>query len=277
MYSNLSQGKFEQSVHVETWPTSNPLLIDNDLSSATRLAMRIASLGRAARAQNGLKVRQPLSRILVQTRPEEESFLPLIEKQVVEELNVKYMESSSLGDLATFSIRPNLPVLGPKYGKQLNEVKEAIASFDPQELASAINNAKEINVGEFQLKPDELILDIQERDGYATASEDSGGLVVAIDTLLTEDLKSEGLNRELVHRVQNLRREAGLDIADRIITYVSGATEEISGSLSKFHDYFCAETLTEKVVFAEPPNDTYHVEQTIENTKIELGVSKSGT
>ena len=252
-------------------------MIDNDLSSATRLAMRIASLGRAARAQNGLKVRQPLSRILVQTRPEEESFLPLIEKQVIEELNVKSMESSSLGDLATFSIRPNLPVLGPKYGKQLNEVKEAIALSDPQELASAINNAKEINVGEFQLKPDELILDIQERDGYATASEDSGGLVVAIDTLLTEDLKSEGLTRELVHRVQNLRREAGLDIADRIITYVSGATEEISGSLSKFHDYFCAETLTEKVVFAEPPNDTYHVEQTIENTKIELGVLKSGT
>ncbi|MBJ28270.1 MAG: isoleucine--tRNA ligase [Chloroflexi bacterium] len=277
MYSNLSQGKFKQSVHVETWPTSNPLLIDNDLSSATRLAMRIASLGRAARAQNGLKVRQPLSRILVQTRPEEEPFLPLIEKQVIEELNVKSMESSSLGDLATFSIRPNLPVLGPKYGKQLNEVKEAIASFDPQELASAINNAKEITIGEFQLKPDELILDIQERDGYATASEDSGGLVVAIDTLLTDDLKSEGLTRELVHRVQNLRREAGLDIADRIITYVSGATEEISGSLSKFHNYFCAETLTKEMVFADPPNDTYHVEQTIENTKIELGISKSGT
>ncbi len=277
MYSNLSQGNFEQSVHIETWPTGNSRLVDNDLSIATRLAMRIASLGRAARSQNGIKVRQPLSKILVQTRPDYEVFLPLIEKQIIEELNVKSMESSSVGELATISIRPNLPILGPKYGKDLNKVRDAISSANPQELAAAVQTNTDIEVGGFSLKPSELIVDIQQREGFATASEESGGLVVAIDTSLTPELESEGFTRELVHRIQNLRREAGLNIADRITTYLGGAVQETSNSLTDYLNYFCAETLTESLVFGDPPNDCYYVEQTIGNLMIKIGVSRFTT
>ena len=196
-------------------PTPTPALTDERLDRAVRLAMRIASLGRNARNRSGVKVRQPLARVLVSPRDGDEELLPLIEPQVLDELNVKAMELAADDDFTTPVLRLNLPLAGPRLGENRGKAMRAIANAGGTGYAVVDGRFK---VGEFVFEPGEVLFVLEGKPGFVAASD--GPLLVGIDTTLTLELEAEGTAREFVHRVQNMRKSAGFEIEERIVTYV---------------------------------------------------------
>ena len=207
-----------ESVHLSDYPICNESLIDQDLSKAIRLAMQISSLGRSSRSKSGIKVRQPLARILVKLKDEEESsFLKLVSDQILDELNVKeIVEIHSEDKVLDFTLSINPAVAGSKYGSQLSEINNLISRLDQNQTALKAKAGFKIIIDEYEIEPDELNLNHTDKDGYTSASD--SGYLVAIDKELTDELKDEGIVREIIHRLQNMRRSAGFDIADHINT-----------------------------------------------------------
>ena len=276
MYRNLAPKNSPDSVHLTDFPKPEASLIDDDLDKATRLAMRIASLGRAARSKGKLKVRQPLARVIVRARPEEAKYLTTIADQVLEELNVKALEVAADDALATFKLRPNLPALGPKYGKQIGAIRAALAAVDAGAVATTLRGGGTVTVGEFTLDESEILVDVEEREGFAVSIDSSGGLMVGLDTDLTPELQAEGMAREIVHRIQNARKSAGLEIEDRITAYVDGASAAVTSALAAHDAYLRQETLSDDVRLESAPANAYSEEQDIEGVKLTLGVAKVG-
>ena len=134
----------------------------------------------------------------------------MIEAQVLDELNVRSLEAAEDAAVVNVRLRPNLPILGPKYGKEIGRIKTELASVDPFLIAAKVKAGEPIEIAGFSLNPDEILVDIEELPGLAVALEDS--IAVAIDTELTPELKLEGIAREIVHRLQELRKNANLDI-----------------------------------------------------------------
>ena len=272
MYANLAPEGSEPSVHLSDWPEADAALVDERLERAVRLAMRIASLGRAARAKAGIRVRQPLARALVQTHPGDADLLPAIERQVLDELNVKALEP--VEGVGRTVVRPNLPLLGPRLGKDLAALRAALAAADLQAVAAQLREGGAASVGEFTLSAEELLVTIEDPPGMAAASEEGGGLAVAVDTALTETLRAEGFARELVHHIQNMRRGAGFDIADRIVTYVDGADAAALAVLEAHGAYLRQETLSVEVVAGPPAEDAHAERHSVEGASLMLGVAR---
>ena len=261
------------SVHLSDWPVVDESAIDDDLSDSVNLARRLASLGRSARASSRLKVRQPLAELLVDLRTDRErEFLPLIAEQLKEELNVKsVLDARGRGGLLSLSVKPNLPALGPKYGRDLPKIRQALETADPAALAAASERGDQISLGEFTLEPDEILVEQDALEGYAVSTE--GGYVAGVSTQLTPDLEAEGLVRELVHQVQNLRKSAGFEISDRIALYVAG-TDELIVPLRAYESYVRTETLAESLMFEQPPAEAHVEESEVNGIAVSLGVSK---
>ncbi|MBM3939813.1 MAG: isoleucine--tRNA ligase [SAR202 cluster bacterium] len=272
IYRNLRPRDAVDSVHLSDYPAMDATLVDDRLDRAVRLAMRIASLGRAARSKSKVKVRQPLSRVLVRTRPEDLGLLPLITEQVLDELNVKTVEQAA-DDIVRFRIRPNLPVLGPKYGKQLGAIRKAIETADAARVATEARSGGPVRVGEFALEPDEVLLDVEETPGLSVAME--GGVLVALDTAITDDLRAEGFARELVHRVQNLRKDAGFDIADRIETYIDGVDDDTAQLIQRYIGYIRQETLSDGVIIGGAPPGAHVERQDVDGVALTLAVARA--
>ncbi len=273
LYRNLAPLGSPESVHLADYPQADPSNVDATLGRAVRLAMRIASLGRAARSKAGVKVRQPLARALVKLRqPDERELLALVESQVLDELNVKAVEVAPEETLVSIGIRPNLALLGPKYGAEVSRIAAALREADPSAVAGQVRGGTPVTLDGFTLEPDEVLVLEEERAGLATATE--GGLSVAVDTALTPELEEEGLARELVHRLQSLRRSAGLDIADRIVASIDGGDERIRSVLKGHGDYICRETLSRELLHAPPAKGAYTERQEVEGIHLTLAVKK---
>ncbi len=271
-----------RSVHLEAFPAADPTLTDERLDRAVRLAMRIASLGRNARSRSGVKVRQPLARVLVRPRDGDEELLPLIESQVLDELNVKAMECATADSIATFTLKPNLPVLGPKLGASMGAARGAIAGADAAAVAAALRTGGSVEIGGFTFDAGDLLVETEDKPGIAAASE--GPLLVGIDTTLTPELKAEGTAREFVHRVQNMRKSAGFAIEDRIVTYVTPKDDRYHLLSSSMPDpsllfvlisqetYIRQETLSDTLLAAAPPDGAYTAEHEIDGATFTVGV-----
>lgn len=276
-------GGYEEprSVHVESFPATDPALIDDRLDRAVRLAMRIASLGRNARSRSGVKVRQPLARVLVSTRAGDEELLPLIESQVLDELNVKAMEVAEPESFADFTLKPNLPVLGPRLGASMGAARNAIAEADASAVAAALRSGGygSIELGGFTFEPGDFLIEVEDKPGIVTANE--GALLVGIDTTLTPELEAEGTAREFVHRVQNMRKAAGFEIEDRIVTYVLSMKEQVSAPfrlppvLAGLETYIRQETLSNELRPAPPPRSAYKQEHEIDGAAFIVGVARA--
>lgn len=274
MYANLARSVdagAPESVHLAGWPKADESRIDKDLSEAMRLAMRVASLGRAARSKAGIRVRQPLSMVLVKTRSAKEGEALLrLASQVVEELNVKEVVLlKDEQDVAEFSLRPNLQLLGPRLGAELPKLRRALDKADVAGMARAVLNGESVEIEGFTLKPEELLVSTSDRVGYAVAME--GGYVVAVVTELTPELADEGMARELVHLIQNMRRSAGFDIADRIVTTYQG-DERIARVVQQHGDYIRQETLSVELRQGEPASSAYQEEHKVDGVSVKLGV-----
>ena len=277
MFRNLAPDGAERSVHLEDFPEADASLVDGRLDRAVRLAMRIASLGRNARSRSGVKVRQPLSRVLVCLCPEDAELLPLVSPQIVDELNVKALEAAEADEIAAFSIKPNLPVLGPKLGARIGEARSAVASADAAAVAGEVRSGRSVEIGGFTFEPGDLLIETSDRHGVAAASD--GALIVGMDVALTPELRAEGVAREFVHCVQNMRKAAGFEIEDRIVAYVSaaggGSADEVLGALAAQEEYVRRETLSEELRIGAPPPPAAHVEEhTLEGAALVVGVAR---
>ncbi len=249
MYRNLVAervGDAPDSVHLTSWPKANDSLIDQDAMDRTRLAIRLASLGRSARAQSRLKVRQPLAEFVAEVRHGwERKALKDIEAVLKDELNVKSVrDAAEIGGLLGFEIKPNLRLLGPKYGRQMGEIRSAIAAADPDEIARASEAGEMISVGSFMLEPDEVLVERVALKDYAVATD--AGYAGAVLTIVSDELKAEGMAREVVRVIQNLRKSSGLEISDRINLWIT-SSEEVAASLTTYSDYIAEETLAESI------------------------------
>ena len=249
MYRNLVADRIDDapdSVHLTSWPKANTSMIDEDVMNQTRLAIRLASLGRSARAQSRLKVRQPLGEFIAEVRHDWEHFaLAKIENVLKEELNVKSVrDASEMGGLLGFEIKPNLRILGPKYGKQLGNIRNALDAADANDIARAADAGETISIEGFELESDEVLVERVALEGYAVATD--AGYAGAVLTVVSEELKAEGSAREVVRVIQNLRKSSGLEISDRINLWIS-CSDEVTGALMTHTDYIAEETLTENI------------------------------
>jgi len=245
-----------ESVHLADWPVYDESLIDETLNGDMRLVMRLASLGHSARNQAAMKVRQPLAEAafsvgsLKETRALED-YADLL----ADELNVKRVSVlGSAGEAVSYSLNPLPKQLGQKYQSQFPEVRKAILALDPHKAAQDLLSGEPISVlvdGEsIEILPEEVEVRAEARSGLVVASE--GAYLAALKIDLTPELVREGLAREFVRRVQDLRKQADFDIADRINIYVS-ASHNLEQAIREHQDYIMGETLTLELKSDEPP------------------------
>jgi len=255
LYQNLAvnaDGDAPESVHLTDWPEVEAALVDRGLSERMGHARRVVALGRAARNATAIKTRQPLPEVVVVPGEREpEDFREGVESLaeiVTEELNVKRLSFGESGDVTAYALKPDLSVVGPKYGRLAPAIRSALAEAPPEDGARAAAGESVTFTADGQtvtLTPEELLVEPTEREGYALERE--GSLTVALDTRLSRELVDEGLVRELVHGVQNLRREQGFEIEESILVGVSGS-ERLAGLLSGgWGTYFKTEVLAREL------------------------------
>jgi isoleucyl-tRNA synthetase len=295
MYQNLARSVDDatcESVHHCEWPSVEESAIDQDLLDRMALAMQVAALGRSARSTSGVKLRQPLARVRIYAGKHtsalgdgsadslQDPLTASLADLVTDELNVKELEFVNReADLVEYEIGllPNL--LGPKHGRRFPLLRKAVAAADAWTLARrfqadlSVTMALEDDGPEVELLPEEIEVRTHGREGYAVAEEK--GVVVAVDVTLTPELAREGLARDLVRRVQTLRKEAGFQLDDRIITCYD-ADHELNAVVKEWTDYIQAETLSVELVPGPVPSDVAHQESfELEGHALMLGVKKA--
>ena len=247
------------SVHLSRWPAVNAARINDQLNVDMEVVQKVTSLGHAARQLANLKVRQPLAQVVVRTRTNDErAGLLRLQRFVLDELNVKTLDfTDAAGDLVDVSVFPYPKQLGQKYGKGYPKIRQAVTQMDQFVLASRLQAGESVEIeaeGEtYLIAPEDVEVRSSPRQGFSVA--ESGGYLVAVTTEVDTALEQEGYARELVRRIQQLRKDAALAISDRIVTYVAdfandntvgdGLVHEI---LAHFGGYVREETLTVDLV-----------------------------
>ncbi|MBM3933065.1 MAG: isoleucine--tRNA ligase [SAR202 cluster bacterium] len=281
MYQNLvvgsqqsAVGKAKESVHLDDFPVSDPSKIDTRLSDATRLAMKLSSLGRSARARTSIKVRQPVEKLLVKLRATEEAaLLEQVAPQVRDELNVKQVEVlKDETQVMTIDIKPNLALLGPEYGANMRKVVAALQALPPMEVYAQASSGKQVKAGEFTLEPQEVLVNMSDKPGYSFVTE--GGYGAAVTTAISPELALEGHARELVHLIQNMRRTADFDIADYIVTYYQGDAE-LDRVVATHGDYIRQETLSRDIVKGAAPSGAHAEQHKVNGMAATIGVKRA--
>ena len=274
MYQNLVLGAgvdAPESLHLTDWPVADESRIDRELSASVRLVQRLTSLGRAARAKANIKVRQPLAAVYVKLQwPEEAPMVRRLADQITDELNVKALEViEDDADFFDHQVLPNLPVLGPKYGRDIGRIQRALSQADKAEIARAMAAGHPVLLDGLALEPGELLVTTTGKPGYAVAEE--AGYAVAVSTEITPELADEGLAREIVRHVQELRKNAGFEISDRIRLHYEG-DPDIARVLLSWGDYVGSETLAQAIVSGAGAG--FAADEVIDGHKVRLAVEK---
>jgi isoleucyl-tRNA synthetase len=269
MYQNLVRNidaYAPRSVHHTFWPTADADALDHDLLAKMHLGVMVASLGRAARSAADIKLRQPLARARVNVASEQErqDILALADV-LADELNVKEIEvASEVGELVEYKLLPNNRVLGPRFGADFPRLRQALLALDPAEAAAELRRSGQLRVelnGEpVTLGEEDVLVQTESRGGLAVASDQ--GVTVAVDVTLTPELEQEGYARDLVRAVNTMRKEAGLEISDRIDLYYE-ADDPVGAAMKRFADYMQQETLALTLEAGHPADMTGYQESTI--------------
>ncbi|MBK9945215.1 MAG: isoleucine--tRNA ligase [Kouleothrix sp.] len=283
IWQNLVVGQIDgmpQSVHLAAWPQADEAVIDTALLADTAVLLEAISLGRAARRSAGLKVRQPLDMLWVHVPRAAQAGLAHFEAELRDELNVKqvrYLDAATT--LVTYRFKPNLRVVGKKYGKlvpALTQALAALAGADARAAAQAIEAGQPLvlTVGEqaLALTPDEVLVESVAPAGYAVA--EHGGVLVALDTTVTPELRAEGLARELVRSIQDARKAAGLAIADRIAVTLAQADAELAAVVATWAGYLRAETLAETLTLEAPAAGAHISTLDLDGHALTLGITR---
>ncbi|MCZ2121357.1 MAG: isoleucine--tRNA ligase [Anaerolineales bacterium] len=280
LYQNLVRSVDEtapESVHLAEWPPVMDEFIDETLNKEMQLVMKLVSLGHAARQKANRKVRQPLAEAAFSVgNPSERSALTKNVDVIQDELNVKQVRLlDAATEAVSHTVKPLPKQLGQKYGNKFPALQKALLTMNPEEVASALRANKPVEVrldGEtYQILADEVEVKALAKEGFAVAED--GAYVAALVTDLTPELVAEGLAREFVRRVQDLRKTADLDVADRIELFVE-ASAGLKSAIEAHKDYIVAETLTTKLIFANPPANASVVEDEFDREKVKAGLVK---
>jgi len=281
MYQNLVKSidsNAPMSVHMDNWPKVDASLIDQKLIHGIDVVQRVVGLGRAAREASKVRVRQPLSRLLVRT-PDPASRLAVEDHaaQITEELNIKEIEFLSAdAELLSYRIKPKLPELGKRYGKLVPAIRNALAECNGSALVKAHAAGEcfdlEIEGQTLSFTAEDVLVETESAEGYACAEE--SGYLVGLDTSLTEDLLVEGVARELVRTVQDARKQGGLEISDRIILHIEGS-DRVTRALESYRDYLMSETLAKQWADSDFVG-TYSSDHTLGDDRWSIQLSVSG-
>ena len=252
IYQNLVVGldkNAPESVHLCLWPEVDENAINKELEKEMDLAYKIVKLGRSARNSANIKNRQPLSEMLISI----DNLPQYYEDIVKEELNVKKVElGAEMSQYVDFEIKPNLPVLGKEYGKLIPQIRTKLAEMNQMDLATKVKNGKseyiEIGDTQIELTADNLLVTMQGKEGFAFSGE--GEIGVILETTITPELRKEGYVREVLSKVQNMRKDKGFEVLDNINLYVAGS-EELEAVIKENEELIKHDTLAKKVVYHE--------------------------
>jgi len=242
-----------ESIHLGTFPEYDKNLIDSKLEHKMQQAQKISSMVLSLRKKEMIKVRQPLQRIMIPILNEEDrEEILAVQNLIKSEVNVKEIELiDDASGILVKTIKPNFKVLGPKFGKDMRFVAQAIQNLTQEDISTVEKQ------GEISLKVEEKFVNLtiaeveissQDIEGWLVANQ--GSLTVALDVTISDELRKEGNARELINRVQNLRKESGLDVTDKIKLVIQ-KNDILERSIAANEEYIKAETLTNELVFEE--------------------------
>jgi isoleucyl-tRNA synthetase len=259
----------EESVHFSDYPVADTAKIDIVLELLMEKAVAASEAGRAARAEAGIKLRQPIARAVIISDEPLERVAPLIK----EELNVKALEvKPSSSELMNFSVKLNYKNAGPKYKQKIGTVEKALAGLDPRRVKEDLAKRGKVSVTVdselLELTDEDVVVKSAVTEGYTTG--ESQGMTVFVETGLTEELKQEGLARDIVRRIQEMRKEMKLDYKDTIQVYYTG-NETAERAVREFKDYIKQETLATEL--EQGKKSGYTKSWTIEGETIELSIA----
>jgi isoleucyl-tRNA synthetase len=280
LYQNLVRSVDEtapESVHLAAWPEVMPEMIDEALNRDMALVMKLVSLGHSARQKANRKVRQPLSEVAFSVgntteRRAVENYTDLF----MDELNVKHVRLlDAATEAVSHTVKPLPKQLGQKYGNKFPALQKAILAMNAEEAAKTLMSGEPLKVTldgtDYGILSEEVEVKAQAKEGFAVAEE--GAYVAALVTELTPELVQEGLAREFVRRVQDLRKSAELDVADRIELFVE-ASAGLRSALEAHQEYITTETLTSNLQFASPPGGASTAEDSFDGEKVRVGIVK---
>ncbi len=280
MYQNLVRSVLPEayeSIHHTDWPAADNAILDEKLIYQMDLARRIASLGLSARSNAGLKVRQPLLKVLVHVSEGSAELPAELVEIVTDELNVKALEFVAEAEaVVRYKVLPNNKLLGPRFGADFPRVSAALQSLNPARVAALIAGGEavtlELNGETVALTGEEILVGTESAKGLAVAADKL--ITAAVDTTLTPELKAEGLAREVVRRIQTQRKNAEFNIEDRIRTWYV-ASDELAKVISDWSEYIQSETLTTELVPGEPPADAFVEKHKFEGKEITIGLKRN--
>jgi isoleucyl-tRNA synthetase len=267
-------GELQDSVHLRDFPVIDETLADPELEQGMEAVRLTVELGRAARAQAKAKMRQPLRRAVIVANEAERAAIEARAEIVLAELNVKELDFvSDEGELVSYSAKPNYRTLGPRFGKSMPQVAAAVAALDAARVAAVLAEGGEIGISidgaDHSLAAEDVTLALQPLDGYEVEAE--AGHAVALALELDEELRREGLAREVVHAVQIARKDAGLEITDRIELSLGG--DEALLDAARAHEaYIAGEVLATAVSYDGSGNGSV---AKIDGGELAIGVLRS--
>lgn len=258
---NTKKSSFE-SVHLAEFPKSDESLIDSDLERKMQKAQKISSLVLSLRKKEMIKVRQPLKRIMIPVLDDiDRNDIFAVRDLIMSEVNVKEIELlDDASEIIVKNIKPNFKVLGPKFGKDMKLVASELQKLNGDAIKSFERDGKVtvyIKGEEKEVLLDEVEISTQDIAGWLVANQ--GNLTVALDVNITEELKNEGIARELVNRIQNLRKESGLEVTDKIRLLIK-SDENLENAVKSNKEYIKSETLTKELIFQEDLENGNNIE-----------------
>ena len=261
-----------ESIHLCDFPAADENCIDKELESRMDEVLKIVVFGRAARNTANIKNRQPIGKMFVKA----EKALPEFYQEIIEdELNVKeVIFTSDVRDFTSYSFKPQLKTVGPKYGKQLGSIKKALAEIDGNKAMDTLNESGSLTFdfdgANVVLTKEDLLIDTAQVEGYI--SEGDNSITVVLDTNLTPELVEEGFVREIISKIQTMRKEAGFEVMNHINVF-QDENEVIAGILKKYTDEIKGEVLADNIMLGQTGG--YAKEWNINGEKVMLGVEKT--
>jgi isoleucyl-tRNA synthetase len=274
IYQNLVRSVYKsapESIHLCDFPTVNEAWIDKELEDNMEDVLDAVVIGRACRNATNIKNRQPIGKMFIKADWKLNDFFTNI---IADELNVKAVEyKDDVRDFTSYSFKPQLKTLGPKYGKILNDIRQALTTLDGNKAMDELNSTGvlKLNVAgqDIELAKEDLLIEMTQMEGFVASSDK--GITVVMDTNLTDELIEEGFVREIVSKLQTMRKDAGFEVMDRITVYVSG-NDKIAALMDKNFAQIGSVCLADSIVTG---TDGFTKEWDINGEKVTLGVKKN--
>lgn len=266
----------EQSVHLSEFPKSDDSLKDEKLEQMMSLAQRVSSMVLALRRKVNIKVRQPLTKILIPVLdPQTEHLIEKVEGLIRNEVNVKEIELiHDTTGVITKRIKPNFKTLGPRYGKYMKQIAALTATFSQERIAeieAAEQTVLDLGGEQITVTPADFEITSEDMPGWLVTSE--GKLTVALDITVTPELRREGVARELINRIQNIRKDSGFEVTDKIVVEIE-AKESVVEAVAEFGKYIGGQTLAVDVHTATEPKGEVVVDSDVNDEPLKIAVTR---